>query len=66
MLDFGQPQIGAEAPGDSSGQIFFGIGVVAENAVGAVRPELAAGFVVDQPKDKAGLRARSRIARSDD
>ena len=57
VIDFGQPQAWLQRRGDPDGKMFAASGFVAQDAIGAMRPELAAGFGVDQPeRSELGLR----------
>ena len=58
-IDLGQPQALLKRRSDPDGEVFPVCGFVAQDIVGAMRPELAARFRVDQPEDQAGLRTRS-------
>ena len=54
VIDLGQPQAWLQRRRDPDREMFAACGFVAQDAVGAMRPELAAGFGVDQPDDRAG------------
>ena len=62
VIDLGQPQAWLQRRGDPDGKMFAASGFVAQDAIGAMRPELAAGFGVDQPDDELGVDARPLIA----
>ena len=59
MIDLGQPQAWLQRRGNPDGKMFAACGFVAQDAIGAMRPELAAGFGVDQPDDELRVDARA-------
>ena len=59
VIDLGQPQARLQCRRDPDGKMFAACGFVAQDAIGAMRPELAAGFGVDQPDDELRVDARS-------
>ena len=77
-IDLGKAQAGLKGRGDSRGEMFAGRRVLADGAVGAVRPQVTARVDLDQPKGQARLPApaphdagqtiarRSRLSRDGD
>ena len=59
VIDLGQPQTWLQRRRDPDREMFAACGFVAQDTIGAMRPELAAGFGVDQPDDELGLDTRS-------
>jgi hypothetical protein len=58
-VDFSQPQAGLQRRGNPGRELFRRRDVIAQDAVDAMRPDLAAGFGVDQSDGQMRLRPRS-------
>ena len=58
-IDLGEAQAGLKGRGDARRKMFAGSRVLADGAVGAVRPQVTAGIDLDQPKGQARLPAPS-------